>query len=77
MNDHTQLLEELATAIQAVDRAQAYAYAQSQLAGESGRHEDMPDYGSVFAALVMARLELDHAFGPAIDIVARGAKLEV
>ena len=77
MNDHTQLLEELATASRAVERAQAFAYAQSQLAGESGRHEDMLDYGSVFAALVMARLELDYAFSPVIDIVARGAKLDV
>jgi hypothetical protein len=34
MNNHTQLLEELATASRAIDRAQAFAYAQSQLAGD-------------------------------------------
>jgi len=70
MNNHTQLLEELATASRAIDRAQAFAYAQSQLAGKSGRHKDMLDYGTLFSALVMARLQLEDAFGPAIDIAA-------
>jgi len=62
MNHHTQLLEAMATASRAIDRAQAFAYVPSQVAGESGRQQDVLDYGVLFAALVMVRLQLDDAF---------------
>jgi len=62
MNDHVQLLEGLVTATRIIDRAQAFAYEQSQPAGKAGRDKDMLDYGVLFAALVMARLQLDDAF---------------
>ena len=72
MNDHAQLLEGLVTATRIIDRAQAFAYGQSQLAGKAGREKDMLDYGVLFAALVMARLQLQDAFDPANNIAERG-----
>jgi hypothetical protein len=58
VDDHVQLLEGLVSATRIIDHAQAFAYAQLQLAGKAGRNKDMLDYGVIFAALVMARLQL-------------------
>jgi hypothetical protein len=72
MNDHVQLLEGLVTATRIIDRAQAFAYEQSQRVGKAGREKDIPDYRVLFAALVMARLQLQDAFGLANNIAERG-----
>jgi hypothetical protein len=71
VNDHVQLLEGLVTAALIIDNAQAFAYAQIHLASKAGRNKDMLNYGVVFAALVMARLQLEDAHHPAIDIAER------
>jgi hypothetical protein len=72
VNDHVRLLEGLVTATRIIDNAQAVAYAQVQVASKAGRNKDMLDYGVIFAALVMARLQLEDAHNPAIDIAERG-----
>jgi hypothetical protein len=72
VDDHVQLLEGLVTATRIIDRARAFAYAQLQMAGKAGRNKDMLDYGVIFAALVMARLQLEDALTPANTIGERG-----